>query len=67
MKTDHQDLQRASGGKLVRALTEKAHEFVVYDFYDLLARGNALKHLLADAGGLDAVDEFTGDLKVDVG
>ena len=58
---------RAGGRKTGRSLSEKPHQFVVDDFDDLLAGGNALEDLLTNAGGLDAFDEFAGDLEVDVG
>src|SRR5262249_43880248 len=46
---------------------QQLDQFVVDDFDDLLAWLNALNDLLADRLLLDALDEITGDLEMDVG
>jgi len=67
VETDHQDLERACGGEGGGAFAEEADKFVVDDFDDLLARGDALEDFLADALLLHAVDEFADDFEMDVG
>ena len=66
VETDHQNFQRARGGQGVRALAEELHQLVVDDLDDLLAGGDALQDFLADALGLDALDELTRDLEMHV-
>ena len=63
----YDDLVAAGSIAAVRALAEQADELVMDDLYDLLARGDALQHLLARALGLHPLDELPGDPEMDVG
>jgi hypothetical protein len=46
---------------------EQRGQFVVKDFYDLLTGRNAAKHSFAERFLFYAANEFSGDLKIDVG
>ena len=67
MQADHQDLEGTGGGQVGFTFAEQGHELVVDDFHDLLARGDALEDVLADALLLDAVHKVPGDLEMHVG
>jgi len=67
VEADHQDLERPRGGEVGGAFAEETDQFVVDDLDDLLAGGDALEDLLADALLLYALDEVACDLEVDVG
>ena len=67
VEADHEDLERTGTGEGRRAFAEEFDQFVVDDFDDLLARGDALEDLLADALRLDAFDEFSRDFEMHVG
>ena len=67
MEADHQNLQRPSGRKLVGAGAEQSDQLAVDNLYHLLAGGDPLEHVLPDALLLDAFDEVSRDLEIDVG
>ncbi len=67
VEADEEDAQGAVGGELGGTFAEEAGELVVDDFDDLLAGGDGLEDLLAGALLLDALDEFAGDLELDIG
>ncbi len=67
MQTDHENFERALGIEFGGAFAEEGDQFVVDDFDDLLAGRDGFQDGLAVARGLDALDEFTGDLEMNVG
>jgi hypothetical protein len=67
VQTNHQHLERSFLPQIGGAFAQQFDQFVVDDFDDLLARGDAFEHLLPNALDLHALDELAGDFKMDVG
>jgi hypothetical protein len=67
VQADHEDLQRPGAGQGGFTFAEEFDELVVDDLDDLLARGDGLEDLLADALRLHPLDEIAGDLEMHVG
>src|SRR5438552_18456321 len=53
--------------KRLRIPAEQRNQFAMKNFYDLLTRRNAAKHSFAERFLFYAGNEFSGDLKIDVG
>jgi len=67
VEADEEKAQGALGGEGGVAVGEELDEFVVEDFYELLAGLDAFEDFFAEAALLDFVAEFLGDLVIDVG
>ncbi len=67
VQADEEEAEGAVGDDGGVAAGEELDQFVVEDFYELLAGLDALEDFLAEAALLDLVADFLGDLVVDVG
>ena len=67
LEAGEQDHRLPAEVELGRVRAEQLGELVVDDLHDLLARGEALQHLLAERALAHPLDEAADDLEVDVG